>query len=139
MNRELKEIVRRQQPVMLDARCTVEEACRLMHEKRIGAVLVTRDGGSLAGIFTGRDAVRALAHKQGAAACPLLEVMTSDPTCLPPGATAIDALRLMWDCGFRHVPIVDQGRIVGIVSKGDFRGMEHDRLDEETGIWERMR
>ena len=137
MNRELKEIVRRQQPVTLDAHSTVGEACRVMHEKRIGAVLVTRDG-SLAGIFTGRDAVRALAQKQDTAARPLHEVMTGDPTSLPPGATAIDALRLMWDCGFRHVPIVDHGRIVGIVSKGDFRGLEHDRLDEETGIWERI-
>lgn len=139
MNRELKEIVCCQQPVVLTVQSTVSEACRLMHEKRIGAVLVMGEAGSLAGIFTGRDAVRALANKQNAAARPLLEVMTSDPTCLPPGATAIDALRLMWDCGFRHVPIVDQGRVVGIVSKGDFRGLEHDRLDEETGIWERMR
>ncbi len=139
MNRELKDVIRRQPPVTLDARSTVNEACRLMHEKRIGAVLVTGEDGSLAGIFTGRDAVRALANKHDAAACPLHEVMTRDPTCLSPGATAIDALRLMWDCGFRHLPIVDRGRIVGVVSKGDFRGLEHDRLDEETGIWERMR
>ena len=48
------------------------------------------------------------------------------------------ALRLMQDGGFRHVPIVDEGKVVGVVSKGDFRGVEQDRLDEESGIWERI-
>lgn len=139
MNRELKEVVRRQRPFTLDAQCTVAEACQLMHANRVGAVLVTGAGGALAGIFTGRDAVRALAERGEAAGHRLREVMTGNPTCLHPGATAIDALRLMSDCGFRHIPIVDQGRIVGIVSKGDFRGLEHDRLDAETGFWERMR
>jgi hypothetical protein len=45
----------------------------------------------------------------------------------------------MRDGGFRHVPVVHDGLVVGIVSRGDFRGLEQDRLDEETGIWERMR
>ena len=65
--------------------------------------------------------------------------MTKNPHCLPPGHTAIHALRLMRDGGFRHVPVVDEGVVIGIVSRGDFRGLEQDRLDEETGIWERMR
>ena len=50
----------------------------------------------------------------------------------------IDALRLMRDGGFRHVPVVDNGTLVGVVSRGDFRGLEQDRLDEETGLWERI-
>ncbi|HWA81648.1 MAG TPA: CBS domain-containing protein [Acetobacteraceae bacterium] len=57
---------------------------------------------------------------------------------MPPGSTAIDALRLMQDGGFRHMPVVADGVVVGIVSRGDFRGLELDRLDEETGIWERI-
>jgi CBS domain-containing protein len=57
---------------------------------------------------------------------------------MPPSGTAIDALRLMQDGGFRHVPIVNGGRVVGIVSRGDFRAVEHRRLDEETGLWERV-
>jgi len=44
----------------------------------------------------------------------------------------------MHDGGFRHVPVVEQDVVIGVVSRGDFRGLEHDRLDEETGLWERI-
>jgi CBS domain-containing protein len=68
------------------------------------------------------------------------EAMTREPDAMPPGLKAIDALRLMHDGGFRHVPIAEHGRPigVGIASRGDFRGLEHDRLDAETGLWERI-
>jgi CBS domain-containing protein len=92
----------------------------------------------LLGIFTGRDAVGVLADGKEAANTRLANVMTPDPETMPPGKNAIEALRLMQDGGFRHVPIVADGKVVGVVSKGDFRGSEQDRLDEETGIWERL-
>lgn len=57
---------------------------------------------------------------------------------MTPSHTAIEALRLMQDARCRHLPIVHEGKVVGIVSRGDFRGLELDRLDEETGLWERM-
>jgi CBS domain-containing protein len=110
-----------------------------MHANRFGAVLVTNPKDELVGIFTGRDAVRILAEGQDAAATLLHQVMTKNPDYLPPRHTAIDALRLMRDGGFRHVPVVREGVVIGIVSRGDFRGLEQDRLDEETGIWERIR
>jgi CBS domain-containing protein len=68
----------------------------------------------------------------------LAEVMTPAPECLTPGHSAIEALRLMQDARCRHLPIVREGVVVGIVSRGDFRGLEQDRLDEETGLWERI-
>ena len=139
MNREMAEIIRNQTPLKLSPTATVQEACRHMHERRVGAVLVTNQKGELVGIFTGRDAVRVLAEGKEAGATRLTQVMTKDPASLPPAHTAIDALRLMRDGGFRHVPVVHEGIVVGIVSRGDFRGLEQDRLDEETGIWERMR
>jgi CBS domain-containing protein len=117
----------------------VQEACKHMHARNVGAVLVTNEQGNLVGIFTGRDAVRCLAQAKKAHATELQHVMTHGPDCLPPRHTAIDALRLMRDGGFRHVPVVEDGIVIGIVSRGDFRGLEQDRLDEETGIWERMR
>ena len=58
---------------------------------------------------------------------------------MPPEKTAIEALRLMWDGGFRHVPVVRDGRILGVISRGDFRGTEQDRLEEERELWEHMR
>jgi CBS domain-containing protein len=139
MNREMAEIIRNQKPLMLAPSATVQEACKHMHERKVGAVLVTNPKNELLGIFTGRDAVRVLAEGKIADSTHLRQVMTQNPDHLPPRHTAIHALRLMRDGGFRHVPVVHEGVVVGIVSRGDFRGLEQDRLDQETGIWERMR
>jgi CBS domain-containing protein len=136
--RHMLDIIRDQQPVTLPPTATVKEACCRMKERRVGAVLVT-EGNRLVGIFTGRDAIcRVLAEGKSAARTHLAEVMTRKPTCMPPGRTAIEALRLMQDGGFRHIPITEEGRVVGIVSRGDFRGLEKARLDDETHIFERL-
>ena len=58
--------------------------------------------------------------------------MTRHPDVMPPGKTAIDALWMMRDGGYRHMPVVEGKKIVGIVSRGDFRGLEQARLDEQT-------
>lgn len=135
----MSEIVRDQQPVTISARSTVKHACEKMRERRVGAVLVTDKDNHLLGIFTGRDAVcRVLAEGKDPAKTTLSEVMTRDPCTMPPAQSAIEALRLMRDGGFRHVPVVANNKVVGVVSHGDFRGLETARLDEETGLWERM-
>jgi CBS-domain-containing membrane protein len=111
-----------------------------MHaRRRFGAVLVTVGDHHLLGIFTGRDAVHCvLAEGKSAARTKLAEVMTRDPDTMPPGKTTIEALRLMEDRRYRHVPIVDAGKVIGIVSRVNFSGIELDRLDEETGLWKRI-
>jgi CBS domain-containing protein len=137
--RTVSDIVRDQDPVMLQPSATVRQACQRMRDYRVGAVLVTESDRRLLGIFTGRDAVhRVLAEGKSAARTKLAEVMTSAPATMPPGKTAIEALRLMEDGRYRHVPIVEDGKVVGIVSRFDFSGLELDRLDEETGLWERI-
>ena len=136
-NRKLGDIIRRQNPVTLPTTATVQAACRLMRDRRVGAILVTEDGGRLAGLFTGRDAVgRVVAESLDPATTTLGEVMTVGPDTLKPNARAIDALRMMQDGGYRHMPILDGWQILGIVSHGDFTGLERARLDEETGFWE---
>jgi CBS domain-containing protein len=138
-SRRMAEIVRNQKPLTLSTSATIKQACERMRDRGVGAVLVTDEDSHLLGIFTGRDAVcRVLAEGRDSTSVTLGDVMTPNPTTMPPGKSAIDALRLMQDGGFRHVPVVDQGRVIGVVSKGDFRGIEQDRLDEETGIWERI-
>jgi CBS domain-containing protein len=139
MNREMEEIIRNQHPVMMPPSAAVQDACKQMGERGVGAVLVTDRNSHLLGIFTGRDAVKTLAKGKDAANTHLRDVMTKAPSCMPRRSSAIEALRLMRDGGFRHVPVVENEVVVGIVSRGDFRGLEQDRLDEETGIWERMR
>jgi CBS domain-containing protein len=137
--RKMSDIVRNQNPLTLPPEATVRDACQCMRESRVGAVLVTEGGSRLVGIFTGRDAVhRVLAEGKSAAHTTLAEVMTREPDTMPSGKTAIEALRLMEDRRYRHLPIVDNGKVVGIVSRFDFSGIELDRLDEETGLWERI-
>jgi hypothetical protein len=58
---------------------------------------------------------------------------------MSPDQTAIDALRLMWDGGFRHVPLVKGGKVLAVVSRGDFKGLEYNRHEEERELWEHMR
>jgi CBS domain-containing protein len=136
-DRLMSEMVRNQRPLTLHTDATVAEACRHMDERRVGAVLVTDADDHLVGIFTGRDAVRMLAQRR-ATESPLGAMMIRLPDVMPPDRTAMDALRLVQDGGFRHVPVVDRGRMVGVVSWGDFRPSEHDQLDIETGFWERI-
>ncbi len=137
--RQMGEIVRNQNPLVFPETTIVQEASCSMRDRRVGAVLVTDASGRLAGIFTGRDAVcRVLAAGLDPARTTLAEVMTRKPDVMPPGRNAVEALRMMQDGGYRHVPVVDGKKIVGIVSRGDFRGLEQARLDEETGLWERV-
>jgi CBS domain-containing protein len=138
-NRQMSDIVKHQNPLSLPASTPVRHACACMRDRGVGAVLVTDDARQLIGIFTGRDAVcRMLAAGKDPAATTLGEVMTPNPDIMAPGKTAIEALRMMRDGGYRHVPVVDGDALVGVVSHGDFRGLEHARLDEETGLWERI-
>jgi CBS domain-containing protein len=138
-DRKLAYIVKDQKPLVLAADETVQQACRCMCERRAGSVLVVDDQQHLCGIFTGRDAMRTLAEGRDAAVTALAQAMTPNPVTITPESRAIDALRAMGDGGFRHLPVVENGRIWGIVSRGDFKGMEIDRLDEETHLFECIR
>jgi CBS domain-containing protein len=102
--------------VVAAPRTSVAEAARLMRENQVGAVLVV-DAERLVGIFTERDAVyRVMAAGGAPAATPLAEVMTRDPVTVAPDETFGYALLLMHEHGFRHLPVVEDGRPVGVVS-----------------------
>jgi CBS domain-containing protein len=137
--RKMADLVRDQNPLILTPSTSVMEAAAQMRDRAVGAVLVAKDDGVLVGIFTGRDAVtRVIAEGKNVASTTLAEVMTHNPDTVSPNNTAIEALRLMQDARCRHLPIVHSGKVIGIVSRGDFRGAEQDRLDAETGLWERI-
>ncbi|MCC7325727.1 MAG: CBS domain-containing protein [Burkholderiales bacterium] len=137
-NRHIAFIIKDQNPLMLRADDSVQHACQAMCERRVGAVLITDAARQLQGIFTGRDAAQVMARGGDAPAVKLADAMTVKPDTIAPDKRAIDALRAMSDGGYRHLPVVDGGKVVGIVSRGDFKGLELDRLEEETSLWERI-
>lgn len=137
--RTMAEIIRDQHPLSMRPDASIADACAAMHQRRVGAVLVTDHNARLAGIFTGRDAVRCLAQARDARHTKLRDVMTTNPVTLTPEQTAMEALRMLDNCGFRHLPVCRDGKLVGVVSRYDFRAMEHARLDEETGFFEVLR
>jgi CBS domain-containing protein len=97
---------------------TIAEAATVMGTHHVGAALVM-DGGELRGIFTERDILGALASDFDAAKHQVEAWMTREPTTLGPGDDAADALGLMLERGFRHLPIVDGGIVVGVISMRD--------------------
>ena len=122
----------------LPATATARDAARTMHDWNIGAVLVMQDG-QLIGIFTERDLVnRVVACDRDPRATHLQEVMTKDPDSISPEATAMEALRMMEDGGYRHLPVVLGSRVVGILSRRDLSGSEKAHLDTEKDFWERL-
>ncbi len=138
--RRLSDVILNQDPLTMPQTATVKAACQQMSARRAGSTLVTDAKGALVGIFTGRDAVcRVLAKGKSGVKTTLGDVMTAGPVTMSPDKTAIHALRLMWDGGFRHVPLVDGEKLLGVVSRGDFKGGEEERLEEERELWEHMR
>ncbi len=129
--RAIRDVIKRLDVVRIGGDASVREACRVMAEKRVGAILVM-DGDSLQGIFTERDALnRVLAAERDPDATTVSEVMTRDPVTLGPDAAAIDALRLMSEIGFRHLPIVEDNRIYAVISLRDFMGAELQQAGED--------
>ena len=130
--RLVKDIISGQKTLCLAPTVTVSEAAKRMKEQKVGSAMVVADG-RLAGIFTERDALmRVLAAGLDAAATPLSAVMTAELVTIDAKASLMEALRLMHDGGFRHVPVVEDGRPVGIVSIRDALGDELTRFSREV-------
>ena len=97
----------------------VTDAVRAMNDNNVGSVLVM-DLQTLIGIFTERDVmVRVVDAKRNPAATLVSEVMTTPVRSVEPGSTADDALGLMSDRRHRHLPVVENGKVIGLVSMGD--------------------
>jgi CBS domain-containing protein len=110
----------------------VDEAARLMARSGTCAIVVV-ERGLLAGIFTERDAVfRVIAQGLDPRTTRLAEVMTPEPVCVDPDRTFGHALRTMHERGFRHLPVVEGGKPVGIVSARDALDPEMEEFVCET-------
>ena len=133
-----RDVVRSKEIVHLTRETSVHEAARLIRDHNIGSVLVM-DGERLEGIVTVADmAYRVVAEGMEPDKTTLGDVMTANPDTISRDSAAIEALRMMQDGGYRHLPVVDGGKVIGMVSRRDFFGTEKARLDEETSLWERI-
>jgi CBS domain-containing protein len=110
---------------------SVTECVRLMTVSKVGALIVM-DSERLTGIFTERDALyRVLAGGLDPSNTKVSEVMTRDPFCIPPTTTVADAMELITRRRFRHLPIMDNGKVLAVVSSGDLtRWLVRDRMGE---------
>lgn len=104
--------------VCCDPATTAVEAAQLMTRRRVGACLVM-NGPSLAGILTERDLVRAIAEHDDVRGRTAADLMTAEVTLAPPDADAVWAAEAMKRLGVRHLPVGEDGRVVGIVSLRD--------------------
>ena len=128
MERPVRSIIDQQNPLTANAELSVAEAARLMKERHVGAVLVVREG-RLAGIFTERDAVfRVIAEGRDPARTAIADVMTPNPRTIAPDRPFGHALHLMYEGGFRHVPVVEDGRPLGVVSARDALGPDLEQF-----------
>ena len=110
---------------------SITECVRLMTAGKIGALMVM-DGARLIGIFTERDALnKVLAGNLDPGNTKVSEVMTKDPYCIGPTTTVGDAMQLITERRFRHLPIVDNGNVLAVVSSGDLtRWLVQDQIGE---------
>lgn len=103
----------------IDPDATVLDALRLLEQKNIGALLVMR-GSVLSGIFSERDyARRMILHGRSSKETQVREVMTPDVFVISPDTTSGECMVHMTDRHIRHLPVVEGGRVVGVISIGD--------------------
>ena len=133
--RSLRSLVAGQTPITVPNTVTVVEAARTMKRHNIGALLVV-DGSKLCGIFTERDALfRVLAEGRDPAATRLNDVMTRQPQTIHPDKPFLHALRIMHKGRFRHLPVVEDGRPLGMVSSRD--ALDEDLYELRTDLDQR--
>ena len=124
MERTIRDVIAQQQLVTAPPAMSVHEAARVMKERRVGAMMVV-EHGALVGVFTERDALnRVVAEGRDANTTTLTEVMTHNPKTVSAGASFNAALEMMHEGRFRHVPVVEAGRPVGMISVRDALGPE---------------
>jgi CBS domain-containing protein len=136
--RTIREIIRNQRVLTLPPDASVREAARAMAEYRVGSVLVL-EHSKLTGIFTERDCLnRVLAAGVDPDTTELRAVMTHRVATITPDHSLVNALHRMHDMGFRHMPVVEHDRPIGVVSVRDALGSDLIRFEYEEEIKERL-
>lgn len=100
--------------------CLISDAARVLAERKVGTVVVSSDEETALGILSERDIVRVIARMgPGALGDVVADHMTPDPQCCTRDDLADDVLQRMTNGRFRHMPVVESGRMVGLITLGD--------------------
>lgn len=111
---------------------SLQQAAETLGRRRVGAIIVADAAGAVLGILSERDIVRAIGvHGGDALPDPVSKYMTANPTTVGEDADIEEMMRLMTEGRFRHLPVVEVGRLVGIVSIGDVVKHNVDVLHHE--------
>ncbi len=138
MRKAVSEIIRGQYLACLPCTASVTDAARLMKERDIGCVLAL-EGDDLQGILTKRDIInRVIAVGLNPEKTTLKKVMTPNPHTCSPNEFPVEALHRMQMGNFRYLPVVQEDTVIGIVSRRDFIGEEHAKLDDEITLLEHI-
>ena len=141
-NRRIRDCIKRDQPLRGEAHETVHAAAVRMAEACCSSILIC-DGDRLCGIFTERDLlVRVVAAGLEPGSTKLAAVMTADPDTIEAAAPVIDAIRRMDECNYRHMPVLERGRLLGVISWRDLpyedRAVTQPELEQRHALAERM-
>lgn len=132
LDEPVRNVMERKKLLMAAPDTSVSTAAKLMAASKVSAVMVVADK-RLVGIFTERDAVfRVMAQGRDVHATRLAEVMTKDPTTVGPGESFGYALLMMHEKGFRHVPVVENGEPIGIVSARNALDPDLEEFESEA-------
>ena len=130
-HRSVRDVISSQKPLTAPGNTTIATATKLMKKHSVGALMIVEDG-HLAGIFTERDAVfRVLAESRDPKKTHVAEVMTTKPKTIGPDKALGHALLMMHEGGFRHVPVVEHGKPLGMISARDALGLELQEFEGE--------
>jgi CBS domain-containing protein len=128
----IRNVMERKKVLVATPDTSVFEAAKLMAKSKVSAVMVV-DNNRLVGIFTERDAVfRVMAKNRDTRATRLTDVMTVDPKTVAPDESFGYALLMMHENGFRHVPVVENGEPIGIISARDALDPELEEFESES-------
>lgn len=128
-----------QKAVTIAPDATISEAAQLMSRHRIGAVVVSSDGETVEGVLSERDIVRELARSgDSCLSGKVRDYMTREVETCAKGASADELLTRMTEGRFRHLPVVEDGKMIGVISIGDVVKAQLTQLEMEKGALEDM-
>jgi CBS domain-containing protein len=119
--------------VTVEPEWLVARAAQILHDNRIGAALVRNEAKRVVGVLSERDIVRGIArHQEACLRMSVKELMTSPVICCAPTDTIDHVMAQMTDLRVRHLPVINQGRLIGIISIGDVVKQRISEIEHES-------